>query len=140
MAHADALAGVGPSVRLTTLADKRATKSAEISAYLALLKRNDNGRAFLRIMRGYELTTANQEFFYSGLKARRYPAQIIWGCQGSVSRGTQKASSRAGTRAQHIHTRPREALPTRGSSSRSRRGSCGSRPQPGTQRRRCPIV
>lgn len=65
--------------RSTTLADKRATTSAEISAYLTLLKRNDNGKAFLRIMRGYELTTAKQEFFYSGLKARRYPAQIIWG-------------------------------------------------------------
>ena len=40
---------------------------------------SDRGRAFLRIMRGFELTEEKQRFFYEGLGARRYPARIVWG-------------------------------------------------------------
>jgi pimeloyl-ACP methyl ester carboxylesterase len=57
-----------------------ATSTADIDAYLNLLKRGDGGRALLKIMRGFELTEAKQRFFYDGLAARPpYPAQIVWG-------------------------------------------------------------
>jgi len=61
------------------LADRTAMRAAEIDAYIALLKREDGGRAFLQIMRGFELTEAKQTFFYEGLASRPYPAQVVWG-------------------------------------------------------------
>lgn len=53
----------------------------EVDAHLELLKREDGGRAFLRIMRGFETTDAKQRLLWSGLApdARPYPAQIVWG-------------------------------------------------------------
>lgn len=58
--------------------DRSAMTDAEIDAYVALLKREDRGRAFLRIMRGFELTDAKQRFLYDGLAQRPYPAQVVW--------------------------------------------------------------
>jgi pimeloyl-ACP methyl ester carboxylesterase len=48
-------------------------------AYTALLKRQDGGHAFLRIMRGFELTHAEQRFLYDGLAEQRFAAQVVWG-------------------------------------------------------------
>ncbi len=78
------LAGLRPPgsrwlFRHVGLADQTAMDSSEIDAYFALLKREDGGRAFLRIMRGFELTEAKQAFFYKGLRSRPYPAQVVWG-------------------------------------------------------------
>ena len=64
---------------LRGLADRSAMVAAEIDAYTALLKREDGGRAFLRIMRGFKLTDAKQRFLYAGLAERRWPAQVVWG-------------------------------------------------------------
>jgi haloalkane dehalogenase len=61
------------------LADKAAMSNAEIDAYTALLKRTDGGRAFLRIMRGFELTDAKQRFLYDGLAEHHFAAQVVWG-------------------------------------------------------------
>jgi haloalkane dehalogenase len=61
------------------LADRGAMTDAEIDVYATLLKREDRGRAFLRIMRGFELTDAKQRFLYEGLAGRPYPAQVVWG-------------------------------------------------------------
>jgi haloalkane dehalogenase len=61
------------------LADPAAMSKAEIYAHHALLHRGDNGRAFLRIMRGFELTQAKQDFLVDGLGRRTYPARIVWG-------------------------------------------------------------
>ena len=51
----------------------------EVYAYYFLLKRGDGGRAFLRIMRGFELTEEKQRFLWEGLAERPYPARIVWG-------------------------------------------------------------
>jgi pimeloyl-ACP methyl ester carboxylesterase len=61
------------------ITDNTAISDAEVNAYIALMKRGDGGRAFLRIMRGFELTQAKQDFFYEGLRSRPYPAQVVWG-------------------------------------------------------------
>lgn len=61
------------------ITDNAAISDAEVDAYVALMKRGDGGRAFLRIMRGFELTQAKQAFFYEGLGSRPYPAQVVWG-------------------------------------------------------------
>ena len=41
---------------LQGIANRAATPRREVYAYYYLLKRTDGGRAFLRIMRGFELT------------------------------------------------------------------------------------
>jgi pimeloyl-ACP methyl ester carboxylesterase len=65
--------------RAQGLADRRAMTTAEIYAYRALLVRLDRGRAFLRIMRGFELTEEKQRFLWQGLAERPWPARIVWG-------------------------------------------------------------
>src|SRR6185295_1826172 len=61
------------------IANRRAVPRHEVYAHYELLKRGDGGRAFLRIMRGFELTQAKQRFLWEGLAERGYPAQIAWG-------------------------------------------------------------
>jgi haloalkane dehalogenase len=65
--------------RLQGLGDRSAMTKAEIYAYQALLKRGDGGRAFLRIMRGFELTEAKRDLLWRGLGERSYRARIVWG-------------------------------------------------------------
>jgi haloalkane dehalogenase len=65
--------------RLQGLGDRGAMSLAEIYAYQALLKRVDGGRAFLRIMRGFELTAEKRDLLWRGLGERSYPARVIWG-------------------------------------------------------------
>lgn len=64
---------------LQGVADRRAVPRHEVYAHYELLKRADGGRAFLRIMRGFELTEAKQRFLWEGLAERPYPARIVWG-------------------------------------------------------------
>ena len=61
------------------IANQRAITNAEIYAHLALLRRLDRGRAFLRIMRGFELTHEKSRFLAAGLADRPYPTRVIWG-------------------------------------------------------------
>ncbi len=61
------------------LEDRGAVCAAEVDAHHALLKRGDGGRAFLRIMRGFELTTEKERFYREGLGGLRCPTQVIWG-------------------------------------------------------------
>lgn len=59
---------------------------AEIDAHLALLRRTDGGRAFLRIMRSFELTWEKQRLLHEGLApgSRPFPAQIVWGADDTA--------------------------------------------------------
>lgn len=61
------------------IADRRAVRRAEVYAYYHLLKRVDGGRAFLRIMRGFDLTPEHERFLREGLAERSYPARVVWG-------------------------------------------------------------
>jgi pimeloyl-ACP methyl ester carboxylesterase len=51
----------------------------EAWAYHDLLKLGDGGRAFLRIMRGFELTREKQQLLWDGLRERSYPVRVVWG-------------------------------------------------------------
>jgi pimeloyl-ACP methyl ester carboxylesterase len=64
---------------LQAIDNRAATPRREVYAYYFLLKRADGGRAFLRIMRGFELTEEKQRFLWEGLAKRSYPARIVWG-------------------------------------------------------------
>lgn len=51
----------------------------EVAAYIDLLKREDGGKAFLKIMRNFEKTKAFTESCYVALQNPVYPVQLIWG-------------------------------------------------------------
>ena len=61
------------------VADRSKITTAEVDAYLDLLRRHDNGRAFLKIMRGFELTREKADLYVGVLRSTRYPVRIVWG-------------------------------------------------------------
>jgi haloalkane dehalogenase len=78
------LRGTPPAVfaalfRSIGIADRTQITTADIYAHRELLRRLDGGRAFLRIMRGFELTEDKQRFLWQGLADRPFPTRIIWG-------------------------------------------------------------
>jgi haloalkane dehalogenase len=52
---------------------------AEIVCYVPLLLGDDGGRAFLKIMRGFEATADKQHHYLTALRRKPYPAQVVWG-------------------------------------------------------------
>ncbi|ORJ52562.1 alpha/beta fold hydrolase [Mycobacterium simiae] len=59
----------------------RRVPAAEIACYIPLLLGDDKGRAFLKIMRGFEMTTAKQRLYQSAVRDTPYPVQIVWGAR-----------------------------------------------------------
>jgi len=51
----------------------------EMAAYIHLLKGDDDGKAFLKIMRSFEKTKEFTEVCYTAWKNTAYPVQLIWG-------------------------------------------------------------
>ncbi|AQT79761.1 hypothetical protein B1R94_11540 [Mycolicibacterium litorale] len=76
-------AGQGPTfrylARLTGLSPDTPTTNAELMVHQALLLGSDGGRAFRRIMRGFETTYAKTELYAAVLSDDRYPVQVLWG-------------------------------------------------------------
>ena len=66
---------------LQALEDRSAMAKEEIDAYVDLLKRDDGGKAFLKIMRGFERTAEKQELYTSVLRDVPYPVQLVWGAK-----------------------------------------------------------
>jgi pimeloyl-ACP methyl ester carboxylesterase len=59
--------------------DRAATPPAELDAYVDLIKREDGGQTFLKIMRGFEPTAAKQRRYTSVVRDVPYPVQVVWG-------------------------------------------------------------
>lgn len=76
---------------LTGIADRSAVPAVEVDAHHALLKRGDRGRAFLKIMRGFELTEEKERFFFEGLGGRECPAQVVWGAKDKMLDAKRRA-------------------------------------------------
>jgi pimeloyl-ACP methyl ester carboxylesterase len=66
-------------MRWQGIADPSATTDAELDSYLVLLRRTDRGRAFLTIMRSFELTQTKQELYQHILRDSGIRVQVIWG-------------------------------------------------------------
>jgi len=85
----------------------RSVPAVELAAHYDLLKRGDRGRAFLKIMRGFELTAAKRHLYHSVVRDVPYPVQIVWGAHDPALRlavhGRQAAAA-AGL--ERIHTVP----------------------------------
>lgn len=54
---------------------------AELACWPPLLFGDDGGRAFLKIMRGFELTAAKQRLYLDAVRDTRYPVQVVWGAR-----------------------------------------------------------
>jgi pimeloyl-ACP methyl ester carboxylesterase len=65
-------------MRLQGIDDPGAVTRTELDAYLALMRRADGGRAFLRVMRGAERSPEKQHLYRSVVGSNRYPVQVIW--------------------------------------------------------------
>ena len=52
---------------------------AVATAYLKFLKGEDNAKAFLKIMRGFEPTIEKEKLYIDVLNKLDVPKQIIWG-------------------------------------------------------------
>lgn len=50
----------------------------EMAAYIHLLKREDGGKAFLKIMRSFDKTKVFTQVCYSAWQDTAYPVQLIW--------------------------------------------------------------
>ena len=63
----------------TGIADRSATPAAEVDAHLTLLRGDDGGRAYQRIVRGFELNAEKERFYLDGLRETGWPSRILWG-------------------------------------------------------------
>jgi pimeloyl-ACP methyl ester carboxylesterase len=68
-------------MKMQGVADPSAVPVEELDAYVDLLKRNDRGAAFLKIMRGFERTREKQDLYERVVSSDRYPVQVVWGEQ-----------------------------------------------------------
>ena len=59
--------------------DSKGISKEEVYAYVDLLKREDGGAAFLKIMRGFDYSAAFKQLCYDGVVDVPYPVQAIWG-------------------------------------------------------------
>ncbi|MDQ3934844.1 MAG: alpha/beta fold hydrolase [Actinomycetota bacterium] len=89
------------------IADRDATPPEELDAYLDLLKREDRGRAFLKVMRGFERTAEKQRLYEGVLSAGSYPVQIVWGADDpALSLDTQAEHARRVAGLDEVHSLP----------------------------------
>jgi len=94
-------------MRLQGIGDMSAVTKDELGAYVELLKREDRGRAFLRIMRGFELTRGKRDQYVDLLRSGRFPVQVVWGEDDpALKLRTQGEQARKAARLDTIHRLP----------------------------------
>lgn len=98
----------GPAFRaLFQHAGARGVPKEEVYAYVRLLKRGDGGRAFLKVMRGFERTAAKQELYLRTLGDHRYPVQAVWGADDPTLKiGVQGEEAKRIVRPENFHPVP----------------------------------
>jgi haloalkane dehalogenase len=62
----------------------RRVPAAEIACWVPLLFGDDGGRAFLKIMRGFELTAEKERLYLNTVRNGPYPAQVVWGVRDTA--------------------------------------------------------
>lgn len=61
------------------VSERSRVSRADVDAHHALLRMRDGGKAFLRIMRGFELSAERDEFLRKSFAEHQYPVRIVWG-------------------------------------------------------------
>ena len=89
------------------VAHRSAAGRDELAAYVTLLKREDGGRAFLRIMRGFERTREKRDLYVSTLRDARHPVQVVWGAKDpTLTLKREGEQARAAADVDRIHELP----------------------------------
>jgi haloalkane dehalogenase len=92
---------------LQGIGNRSATPKEEVYAYVDLLKREDGGKAFLKIMRGFERTAQKQRLYVSTVRDVPYPVQIVWGADDpALKLSVHGEQARRATGLTEIHTVP----------------------------------
>jgi haloalkane dehalogenase len=92
---------------LQGIGDRKATPKDEVYAYVDLLKQKDGGKAFLKIMRGFERTPEKQRLYESTVRDVPYPVQIVWGADDPALKvSVHGEQARRATGLAEIHTVP----------------------------------
>ncbi|MBM4363752.1 MAG: alpha/beta fold hydrolase [Deltaproteobacteria bacterium] len=68
-----------PLMHLIGVKDRKASSREELAAYVDLLKREDGGRAFLKVMRGFETTAEKQRMYVDWVTRAGFPIEVVWG-------------------------------------------------------------
>jgi haloalkane dehalogenase len=58
--------------------------TTEIACWKELLFREDGGRAFVKIMRGFEPTAERQQRYVAAVRNPAYPRQVVWGANDKM--------------------------------------------------------
>jgi haloalkane dehalogenase len=94
-------------MRLQAIKDTSAVRREELDAYVDLLREGDGGRAFLRIMRGFERTVEKRRLYEGVLADTRYPRQIVWGADDpALELAAEGEAARRAAGLDEIHTVP----------------------------------
>ena len=86
-------------MKLQGIGDFSQVSKAEINAYLALMKGDDRGRAFLKVSRSAQTSAEKQELYRRVVGSRSYPVQVVWAAQDPampVGKYGEKARAAAG--------------------------------------------
>jgi pimeloyl-ACP methyl ester carboxylesterase len=94
-------------MRLQGIEDMSAVKRPELDAYVDLLREKDGGRAFLKIMRGFERTPEKRRLYESVLRGGGYPVQVVWGANDpALKLAVHGEIARRAAGLEEIHTVP----------------------------------
>jgi pimeloyl-ACP methyl ester carboxylesterase len=94
-------------MHLQGIGDGAAITQQELDAYLELLKRVDGGRAFLRIMRGFERTAEKQKLYEGAVRGVPYPVQVVWGAHDpALKLATHGEQARRIAEVEKVHALP----------------------------------
>ncbi len=92
---------------LQGIGDRSRVPSEEIDAYVELLKREDSGRAFLQIMRGFERTADKQRLYERVLAEASFPVRVLWGADDpALALATKGEQARRAAGVERVHTVP----------------------------------
>jgi len=99
-------------MRLQGIEDIKAVPRAELDAYVDLLRMGDRGRAFLRIMRGFERTVDKRRLYLGVLGDGRYPVQVVWGAKDpALTLAVHGEIARRAAGLEEIHALPAKHFP-----------------------------
>jgi haloalkane dehalogenase len=68
-------------MKLQGIGDVSQVSKAELNTYLALMKGNDRGRAFLKVSRNAQTTAEKQGLYRRVVGSEAYPVQVVWATQ-----------------------------------------------------------
>lgn len=86
---------------------RSAVPNDELYAYVDLLKREDGGRAFLRIMDGFQRTPEKEALYRGVVREVPYPVQALWGANDpALTLAGEGESVRVAAGLDEVHTVP----------------------------------